>query len=124
MISLESVMSKPRFGPHVQLTIEHKDEVICATLSQDSALPGDLRCSEFAASEGLALRKVAQAAVAARLTNQWAPTADEILERMTEADRAKFAPHLRQSAQDIAEMMAAAVGRIDALMAPPVVGGQ
>lgn len=111
-------MPTPRFGPHITLTIERRDEAVCATLSQDSALPGDLRLSEHAASEGLALRKLAQLAVAARITDRWAPTADEVLERMSEADRAKFAPHLRQSAQDIAEMMAATVGRIDALMAP------
>ena len=116
-------MPTPRFGPHVQLTIERKSETICVTLSQDSALPGDLRLSEYAATEGLALRKLAQLAVAARLRNQWAPTADEVLERMMEADRAKFAPHLRQSAQDIAEMMAAAVGRIDALMVMEITKG-
>jgi hypothetical protein len=110
-------MSKPRFGPHVNLTIERRDETVCVTLSQDSALPDGLRLSEYAASEGLALRKLAQIAVAARLTDQWAMTANELLERMSEADRARFAPHLRQSAQDIAEMMSATVGRIDALMA-------
>jgi len=110
-------MPNPRFGPYVNLIIERKGDVVCATLLQDSAFPNDLRLSEYAASEGLALRKLAQLAVAARLRNQWAPTADELLERMTEADRALFAPHLRQSAQDIAEVMIATVGRIDALMA-------
>lgn len=117
-------MPNLRFAPHVHLTIERKGEMICATLSQESALPDQRLHIEYASMEGVALRKVAQAAVAARITDKWAPTADEILERMTEADRAKLAPHLRQSAQDIAETMAATVSRIDALMAPPVTEGQ
>lgn len=117
-------MSAHRFAPFVHLTIERKGEMICTTLSQESALPDQRLHIKYASMEGLALRKLAQAAVAARLTDKWAPTADELLERMTEADRARFAPHLRQSAQDIAEMMAATVGRIDALMAPPAAGGQ
>lgn len=117
-------MPNPRFAPHVHLAIERKGDLVCVTLSQDSALPDQRLHIKYANMEGLALRKLAQAAVAARLTDKWAPTADELLERMTEADRARFAPHLRQSAQDIAEMMAAAVGRIDALMAPPAAGGQ
>lgn len=117
-------MSKPRFAPFVHLTIERNGDLVSVTLSQDSALPDQRLHIEYANMEGLALRKVAHAAVAARITDKWAPSADELLERMTEADRVKLAPHLRQSAQDIAEMMAATVGRIDALMAPPVAGGQ
>ncbi len=118
-------MPTPRFGTPIVLDVQRDSEGrYTAVLEQAGPAADTLAGTTPCRTEAFALRQLAQRVVVLPMLYPDRIKADELLERMSESDRAKFAPHLRQSAQDIAEMMAATVGRIDALMAAPATEGR
>lgn len=108
-------LHKPQFGPPMTIRV-----VPCSSGKDVELLDhNNTRVHRAVSStEAFALRTLAGLVVMASVHDQDQPTPDVVLERLSERDRRRLAPHLRMILQDLTERLTGYASRVEALVPP------